>query len=263
MASLHFLDRQSTWKVSFPLSGTIPLVAVSARVIQRPAEHDILEVDYQGRIEIGDALLASGDPVQFEWSSMDGDQVFTGYVHHVKTFTGPTSAMITRVVCIAASYVFKETRQKIYKKATADGIVRSVAQASSFGAVTQRHPRVFKAVGQSGQSDWQLLRRLAKQTGYALRAEGANVTFVSKEKLFYDRLSAAPTFKYLDTDAPAESAFADILSFEPIISDEAPDLSGARVNRKVGGVLENDSSTFTATYPLPDSPGSVEGVNIE
>lgn len=262
MYDLHLIDRTSKWQVVFPRSSNLAMHPLGATISQRHAEHDILTLDYVGRVDVFDTILASGDPVQFSWATPQGQQDFYGYVHHVETINHLTSGTLTRVVCVAASYAFKESRQKIFKKVTADAVVSRIAQGAGFSVVSERHPRVFKIVAQTGQTDWQLLRRLALQTGYALRCEGTKLIFTSKEKIFSNRLPSAQRFRFQDSTAMSEAAFGEILEFEPLITDEAPDLHGARVNRKIGGILETQDQAFTATYPPPKALGA-EGVEIQ
>jgi hypothetical protein len=155
-------------------------------------------------------------------------------------------------VCVGASWVLKNTDQKIYKDVTADQVISKIAKKYSMAAVTQRDPRVRSQVSQSGQSDWQLCRSLAKQTGFALLAENTTIIFVSKDKIYQSKKNSAPYFNYIDDEVggvvPASLRMTGtILSFDPIISDQAPE-NGARIDRVVSGINNNTGAVVKATH---------------
>jgi hypothetical protein len=154
---------------------------------------------------------------------------------------------------VGASWVLKNTDQKIYKNVTADQVISKIAKKYSMAAITQRDPRIRAQISQSGQSDWQLCRSLAKQSGFALRAENTTLIFVSKDKIYQSQKNSAPYFNYVDDEiggvVPASLRMTGtILSFDPIISDQAPEHS-VRIDRVVSGVNTNTGSAVKATHP--------------
>ena len=176
---------------------------------------------------------------------------WNGYIHHVRQDNSHQGGN-TDVVCVGASWVLKNTDQKIYKNVTADQVISKIAKKHSMAAVTQRDPRVRAQVSQSGQSDWQLCRSLAKQNGFALRVENTTIIFVSKDKIYQSQKNSAPYFNYIDDEVggvvPAALRMTGtILSFEPIISDQAPETS-SRVDRVVSGVNTNTGAAVKATH---------------
>jgi hypothetical protein len=128
-------------------------------------------------------------------------------------------------------------------------------------AVVQRDPRVRPQISQSGQSDWQLCRSLAKQSGFALLTENTTITYVSKDKIYLNKKSSAPYFNYIDDEdggvVPMSVRMTGtIIAFAPMISDQAPELSG-RLDRVITGVNAKNSAAVKATHKhAPDKNGN-------
>jgi hypothetical protein len=167
----------------------------------------------------------------------------------------------TTIICISPTYLLKTTRQKIYKNVTADQVVQKVCKQYGLKAVTQRHPRVFSTIAQAGQSDWQLLRRLAKQTGFGLKVTGTTVYFMSKNKLSSASTNNASVF-FKETAAPTVrgiSSMGTLIEFTPQISDEAPDMVGATVDRVVSGLHSTNNKTIATKHKIQPAKKKTKG----
>jgi hypothetical protein len=83
--------------------------------------------------------------------------------------------------------------------------------------------------------------------------ENTHITFVSKEKIFNSKKAKAPYYYYVDDEHTGLVTKQDrwsgsIFQFEPIISDESPDL-GIAVDRVHAGKDAVSGKTFKATHP--------------
>lgn len=195
--------------------------------------------------------IKPGLPVDFQIRVPEGTKEFYGYVHHVEPTKTPGSDNVT-VVVIGASYVMKQARQEIYKNLTASDIVKSIAQTHNFAYGITDHPRVYPQVAQSGQSDWQLLVRLAKQSGYTLRAENTELYFKPLDEDFANYKQEAPRFYMNDANNPEGST---IYSFKPIIGETLgfDDARGTKSATAVSGIdLLNYESSFSVTRQKTD-----------
>jgi hypothetical protein len=235
------------------------LVFLTARLDQQFNSHDVLTIKYAGKIEETLNFIGSGDPVKFDYSGAGSTKTWVGYVH--KIIPSTVAENTTTIVCISATYLLKTTRQKIYKKVTADQIVEKVCKQYGLKAVTQRHPRVFSSISQAGQSDWQLLRRLAKQTGFGLKITGTTVYFMSKDKLSSASADRAPYFFKEDAaNVRTIASMGTIVEFTPEISDEAPDMAGATVDRVVGGLHSTNNKTIATKHKIQPAKKKTKGV---
>ena len=198
--------------------------------------HDVLTLKFAGKINESTNAVISGDPVVFTWNSGEIQRTFLGYVTQVYPTT--VADNMTTIMCLSPTYLCKEGNQKIFKNVTADMVVRKIVEKYGLKAVTDKHPRIFPSIVQAGQSDWQMLRRLAKQTGFTLTVVNTTVYFVSKNRLANASRPSAPYFYVNTTNRASRVAtkLGTIYSFDPIISDESPDLPGATVDRAISGI---------------------------
>jgi len=253
------LERYPSRTVRFPLSPTFDLVFLSAKLEQEFNSHDRLVIKYAGKVEDTLNFVGSGDPVEFEYSGAGYKKTWVGYVH--KIIPSTVSENATTIICISPTYLLKTTRQKIYKNVTADQVVQKVCKQYGLKAVTQRHPRVFSTIAQAGQSDWQLLRRLAKQTGFGLKVTGTTVYFMSKNKLSSASTNNASVF-FKETAAPTVRSIASmgtLIEFTPQISDEAPDMIGATVDRVVSGLHSTNNKTIATKHKIQPAKKKTKG----
>ncbi len=253
------LERYPSRTVRFPLSPTFDLVFLSAKLEQEFNSHDRLVIKYAGKVEDTLNFVGSGDPVEFEYSGAGSKKTWVGYVH--KIIPSTVSENATTIICISPTYLLKTTRQKIYKNVTADQVVQKVCKQYGLKAVTQRHPRVFSTIAQAGQSDWQLLRRLAKQTGFGLKVTGTTVYFMSKNKLSSASTNNASVF-FKETAAPTVRGIASmgtLIEFTPQISDEAPDMVGATVDRVVSGLHSTNNKTIATKHKIQPAKKKTKG----
>jgi hypothetical protein len=253
------IERFPTRVVKFPLSPSFGLIFMTATLNQQFNSHDTLTIKYAGKIEDTLNFIGSGDPVEFEYSGAGSKKTWVGYVH--KVIPSTVAENTTTIICISPTYLLKTTRQKIYKKVTADQVVQKVCKQYGLKAVTQRHPRVFASIAQAGQSDWQLLRRLAKQTGFGLKVTGTTVYFMSKDKLSSASAQKAPYF-FKENSAPTVrtiTSMGTLLEFTPEISDEAPDMVGATVDRVVSGLHSTNNKTIATKHKIQPAKKKTKG----
>ena len=241
------------------------LILMGAELYMDVDEHDRLVLHFKGHLKEDRQALVAEDPVVFKFASGKVTTTWYGYINYVDT-SNSTQSGNTDIVCLGASYLLKSPNQKIYKNITADQVVAQIAKSNGLQAITQRHPRVKDWV-QAGQSQWQLLRRLAKQTGFALRADNTTIYFVSKTKIFNDRKKTAAYFNYIDNKeisgiiTKADRYGGTIVNFVPRLSDKSPE-SGVRVDRVVTGVDPVTGKVINVTHKYTAPSSAVSGVVI-
>lgn len=188
-------------------------------------------------------FIKPGIPVDFEIKDPKGVKKFYGYVHHVEPSKTPGSDNVT-VVVIGASYLLKQARQEVYKNITASELAISIAKRYNFSYGVTPHPRVYPQIAQSGQSDWQLLVRLAKQCGYSLRAENTELYFKPLDEDFSTYKGEALRFYMNDANNPEGST---IYSFKPIVGETLSfDDSGTKSATAISGMSIRDAKTAFA-----------------
>jgi hypothetical protein len=104
---------------------------------------------------------------------------------------------------------------------------------------------------------------LAKQTGFALRAENTTVTFCSKDKITASKKSQAPYFYYVDSNlngavSPWKELLGSIIYFRPTITDASPE-AGVKVDRVISGKSQNGKQTIKTVHPHVDKKTPQKG----
>jgi len=250
----------SSFSVQFPKTPKFDLLLIGAQLTQSIESHDVLVLEFKGKPTNPEVALNSFDPVKFTYARGSDKAVWEGYIYTIDPTTD-TKTHNTTIICSGASSIMKDSEQKIYKKVTADQVVQKICKKHGLKAVTQRHPRLRESYVQAGQTDWQMLRRLAKQTGFALKPDNTSIIFMSKNKIFKDKKDKAPYFKYSDGISRAQRSVGTCLSFNPYISDDAIEI-GARVDRVITGVSSSSGKTITTSHNTKDHVATSRGVVV-
>jgi len=200
--------------VTFPNTTVGPSYVYSMQFYQTKYEHEIAVIQFRDWAVRYD-VVESGSPVQFTIGNSKTSKTFKGYVHHVNVNRTPGS-FLTEIVVLGASMVMKNESQYVYKGLSADAIIQKIAKKYKFVAFTIGHPRIYPQVSQAGHTDWELMVRLAKQSGYSLRAENTEIYFQPMLYEYTSKRSEASYFVMRDSNDPNGST---IYSFEPIIGE--------------------------------------------
>lgn len=234
-------ERGHYWKVTFPnLSKLASSIRIkTAELVQDEMSHDILTVNIKGILSGTDRLTA-GDPVKLDWEILGTKTTWFGYVYMVETIT-KSSSTITKVTCMGLSYTLKNQSQRTFTDITADRVAAKVAKEHGLKADIVKHPWTFPMISQTGQSDWSMLSRLAAQCGFGFRVDGSTLIFKPKDAIFNASKSTAPYLKYIDEPSSTFIPFMTLYDFHPILAEQAPDIAGSTVNRKLSSI-ERDSN---------------------
>jgi phage protein D len=136
-------------------------------------------------------ILAPGTPLEIKLTGRENSKRYYGYIHHTShKRLSDTSA--TKVYIIGASFVMKQPSQKVYANVTAADVAIAIAKKYNFAYDVAPHPRVYPQIAQAGETDWQLLVKLAKQCGYTFRVDGTTLYFKPFSEDF-DRLKFGAT----------------------------------------------------------------------
>jgi hypothetical protein len=209
---------------------------------QNRYQHEVASIQFRDW-NVNYDLISTGSPIKFSIASGRKFRVFYGYVHHVNVKRTPNT-FLTEVVAVSASMVMKNEAQQVYKGLSADGIVKQIAKRNNFACFAVPHPRIYPQVAQAGHTDWEIMVRLAKQSGYSLRTENTEIYFQPMLYEFTNKRSEASHFYMNESNNPNGST---IYSFEPVISDSMPMDNETKAAIAVGGLDANSTSSISIT----------------
>ena len=224
--------------VNFPTSSQQPKRVYRVSLIQEVFAHDYATVEFR------DWNL---DPLNIKPGSLMTitirDKTYNGYVHDLKNHQ-TSGKNFTKVGFIGASYVMKQASQKIYRNMSSDQIVAEIAKKYSFAYKVTPHPRIYEQVSQAGLTDWEFMVRLARQSGYFLRAENAELYFHPLTEDFNNLITETVTFQKADGGFKPTNV---IYSFKPVISETLKHFGFRKAATSVAGVDPVSGSSFKIT----------------
>lgn len=201
-------------EVSFPNADTPPNFVIEMSFHQERYKHEFANFVFRDwHVEYNN--LRPGTPVSFKLTGEYSSRDMHGYIHHINPKISPGNHY-TEVSVIGASYQLKQPSQQVYKNVTADQVVAKIAKRNGFAYNAIPHPRIFKQIAQAGLTDLQMLQKLAKQAGYSLRLQNAEIHFSPVTQLHDQEKKNAPRFVMRDQANPSGST---IYSFKPIIGE--------------------------------------------
>lgn len=252
------IERDISYTVTFPNSTKFSMYLANAELEQVAGKHDILTLNFKGSLRRGTKnYVNKKDPVKFTWKVGKLSRTFIGYVQIIEK-NNTAGNTFTKIVCINNSSKLKRTSKKVYINQTADRIVKTIAKNTiGFKAFAHKHPYKYARFAQSGQSNWQILRQLAKQTGYALRAENTTIIFKPQSLIISEKVKKAPVFIHYERAPKGAVSFQSLMSFTGIDSQESPEIGHGDVGISVHGPL-GQRFAFSAGYNLnsEDSEGA-------
>ena len=251
-----FIERKVSYKVTFPASPDFSMYLATAELTQKEESHDMLTLYFKGTLTRHSTLpVKKGDPVKFVWKSELDTSTFIGFVHTIEKIK-TTGNVFTKVTCINNSTLLKKSSRKVHKNKTADSVVKKIGSELNLTVTSSNHPLTHSRIAQAGQSYWQVLRQLSKQTGFALRAENTEIIFKSKEKIIKDKSSTAPVFVSFNNAPSGSQGAQSILTFNALESDIAPEGGQGDAGMIIYGT-NGTKYTFDSEYSLNGTDGEV------
>lgn len=229
-------------EISFPNTSLQPKRVYSLTLYQNRYEHEIAVIQFRDWAVQYD-VIESGSPINFLLNKNGKSRNFYGYVHHVNVDRTPGS-FLTEVVAVSPSMKMKSESQAVYTDLSADAIVQKIAKKHNFVAFTVPHPRIYPQISQAGHTDWELLVRLAKQSGYSLRTENTELYFQPMLYDYNNLLVSAPRFIMREANNPSGS---NLYSFTPTISESLSFEGDMKAAIAVSGMDASSKSVMSLT----------------
>ncbi|CAB4152712.1 hypothetical protein UFOVP621_24 [uncultured Caudovirales phage] len=241
-------ERPISFKIIYPKTPQFHMFEAFVELVQAEASHDMLSITYKGALQRHvpkrgtRRIPIKNDPVKFTWTDGKRSRTFVGYIHTIENNT-TAGNVFTKIVCISVSSKLKATNKGVYKNLTADKIVNKIAKKFKFKVTASPSIKKYTSLSQSGKTYWQILRQLANDTGFALRAENATITFEDKDKIIEKKKGTAPTFVHYDMAPMGMAHKQTLMSFTSLVSRNSPETSQSDSSVSID-VPEGDDSGF-------------------
>lgn len=197
---------------------------------QERNRHDLMEIRLYGvNAERMLPHIPGGSPITVTIKVSHGKKTFYGYIHKAEPELDATAKAICLYV-VSAGYPMKSASKLALGNTTASMAVSRIARKYKLFADIEPHPRKFRQLVQSGETDWEFLTRIADETGFSLRVEGATLRFVSRAALVKHYRSLSPTLRYIKGRG---ARLVELLDFRPLDGAYLDESSGVRVRRKL------------------------------
>lgn len=173
---------QGSYRVFLPTVTLPPSVQFyDMSVTQRIQEHDLATFRVRSyKVNLA-KYLAPGTPIRITFRAKYNNKFrgeFVGYVSHIRAVMDSDMEYERDIVCVGASQVLRETAQVTYRSKTPADVVAEVSRKFRFSPIVKQDGLRKDTITQSGETYWQFLHRLAKKTGYVLKAEGTSLIFM-------------------------------------------------------------------------------------
>ena len=216
--------------VEFPTLDNLLHRANSMSSTHARYEHEVIDIHFLNP-DVPYESIASGTPVIINLENVGSKRKINGYVHHIKPDLAPNKNYVS-VTIIGASYVFKQQSQRVWTNLTASQIVADIATKNNFSYVAIPTTRIYDQVSQAGMSDWELMVRLAKQSGYSLKTDNTTLYFQPLTQEFTDFRQQS----YYYSLSTLKDKSTGIYSFEPLIGEFIPYEDAKKASVVVAGV---------------------------
>jgi len=219
-------------------------------------EHEIADI-YFADWNVPYESISSGTPVSITLSGLGASRTINGYIHHIEPNLSPSLNHVKATV-IGPSYILKQQSQRVWANATADQVIADIASDNGFSYIAVPHPRVYDQISQAGMTDWQLMVKLAKQSGYSLKSDNTTIIFQPLTQDFTDMRQNATYYVM----GGLEGKSTGIYSFKPLIGDSIPYADAKKTTVAISGVdrktavdhANTNQSFITTTRALSVDP---------
>ena len=241
--------RKSTrYRVDFP---TLPSFVIQPEFLelrQVAGQHDVLQLTYTGNRGELFRQLRTGVPVQLTWTQGPRKKVWYGYVSVTTETKAAQTDRPTKVYCVGASFLLKESRPRIFQNKTVPEAVAILAKEVGLRFVGENTTFRWSQLSVTTETYWEWIQEYARLIGYICYVDGVDLVFRPLDKVLYKDSSNIPLMQYWGMPTPTtQHAIDRTLDSIQVLSGEYVEWgTEPRTNKQVGGVNPISGKTFLA-----------------
>lgn len=115
-------------------------------------------------LENTDGILDS--PISFFFGAPPRTELFQGYVVEVTDTQGSAGSLAFNIQVLGPSKVMYEGKPRFWQNRTATGVISDLVNNSGLGFGGHTHSHIWGALGQTDDSDWEMVTSCAKRVGW-------------------------------------------------------------------------------------------------
>lgn len=190
---------------------------------------------------ISSATLTDGSPVRISFTDGLAEREFVGYIHHIQ---GSIDRQVdtTKVVCIGATYILKQSQQSVFRNLSATAVAAEVCERNRLSHYITPNSRMFDQLVQAGETDWKFLVYLANLIGYTVYPDGASVVFEPRLRSWTDSSNSTQRFLLTRQGDPRKGS---MFEFSPTTGTTLPTPDGFTAVPVLSGVDPKATSHLT------------------
>jgi hypothetical protein len=269
--------RKSTrYRVEFP---TLPSFAIQPEFIelrQVMEQHDVLQLTYTSNRGELYKQLRTGVPVKLTWTQGSRKKTWYGYVSVTTETKAAQTNRPTKVYCIGASFLLKESKPRIFQNKTVPEVAAIMAKEVGLRFVGENTTFRWSQLSITTESYWEWLQEHARIIGYVCYVDGVDLIFRPIDKVLYKNTADLPIMQYWGMPTPSvqhavdrtldsiqvlsgeyvewgneyrtnkQVGGVDPISGKPFLAVSSPATVGSKLRQDVSGVLFTSQSTFVA-----------------
>ena len=197
--------------ISFPGSLFDLGPARGATFIEHTGNHQLVLVDYDNTLSRRAKNIPEMTPVRIVWGdNLRSLRAFYGYLNHSEVISEEDDSLV-RLFVIGTSVTMNSATPSSWQNVTGSYIAGQVALRNGLRAVVHKSPRMLPYWAQGNDSDFQMMDRLAKDSGYQFWVDGATLYFLDPNVLINSaRSQFIPVFTKMARDPDFSDDLLDI-----------------------------------------------------
>lgn len=220
--------RTPVWRVQLDGADWEDIEVSGAEFYLSAGQHDMVLLTMASS-EMTDTEGLVDKPIFFVFGQSPRIEPFYGYIHTATEGNSTSGALQFNLVVMGSTRVLQGGEPRFWRDRTIPGAVQQVVQKTMLGYTGHTHPHKWKALAQTGESDWEFAVSRANRLGWKVYSRSGVVMCYDPEVLFQE---VGPYVSLISTDEELFNTQAErqILSFDAQEeSVDTPQLLGTKV----------------------------------
>lgn len=252
--------RGTSYKITFPTLPGRPVQPSLVQLRQTQGEHEMLTLEFRSTIPSWLTTLKTGIPVKFEWYQGKQSNTWLGYVSYISKEASAQKHQPMIIRCIGASFVLKQSEQRVFKNKTIQEVARILATENglAFSGDTVPNQARYDQLVITGQSYWEWLQTHAERIGCAAYVSGTTLYLKRITSLLDQGSTDVPLLQLWDTSIPAFAVGVErTLSYFKVLNGEYVESETNVRSQKLSGGVDpvTGRASYASATPKKDATG--------